>query len=137
MGERVSPPLVSAASEMSNVFCVIWSTSSSTSGPFELVEVLLPPALLFPDLLAEEDVLLNFAEVLVFSDFDPLSDLPHGSDSNFEPLLHEDLVEVMGLDAGMGDGVGDSVGDIDSVGNRVGISVGPMEQRTPVLLTYS
>jgi hypothetical protein len=88
--EPFPPPLVGAASETSNVFWGIWSTSSSTSGPFELVEVLLPPALLFPNLLAEEDVLLDFAELLVFLDFDPLSDLHHGSDSDFKPLLHED-----------------------------------------------
>jgi hypothetical protein len=56
------------------------------------VEALVPPALLFPDLLAEEDVLLDFPELLVFSDFDALSDLPHGAD--FEPLLLEDLAEV-------------------------------------------
>ncbi len=59
------------------------------------VEALLPPALLFPDLLAEEDVLnksrnkdmLQFPDLLVF-----LPDLPHGSGSDFEPLLFEDLV---------------------------------------------
>ena len=58
------------------------------------VEALLPPALLFPDLLAEEDVLnksrnkdmLQFPDLLVF-----LPDLPHGSGSDFEPLLFEDL----------------------------------------------
>jgi hypothetical protein len=42
------------------------------------VEALLLPALLFPDILAEEDVLLNFLELLIFSDFNPLPDLPHG-----------------------------------------------------------
>jgi hypothetical protein len=97
--------------------------------------------LLFPDLLAEEDVFFDFSELLVFTDFDPLPDLPHGSGSDFEPLLFGDLVEVIGLGVSMGDSVGDSVGDAecagDSVGNHVGISVGPEEQRTPVLLTYS
>jgi hypothetical protein len=43
----------------------------------------------------EEDVLLDFPELLVFPDFDPLPDLPHGSGSNFEPLLFEDLVRVL------------------------------------------
>jgi hypothetical protein len=54
------------------------------------VEALLPPALLFPDLLVEEDILLDFPELMVFFDLDPLPDLPHGSGSNFEPLLFED-----------------------------------------------
>jgi hypothetical protein len=118
-----------------NVFWIIWSTSSSTSGPFEIAKALLPPALLFPDLMAEEDVLLNFPELLIFLDF-----APYGSGSNFEPLLFEDLVEVIGLGVGMGDSmgsrVGDSVGDAecvgDSVGNHGGLSVGPKEQRMPV-----
>ena len=124
---------------MSNVFWVIWSTSSSTSGPFELVEALLPPALLFPDLLAEEDVLLDFPELLVFSDFDPLPDLPHGSGSDFEPLLFEDFFDPL-ADVPHGSGSDfepllDNVGI--HVGNHVGISVGPEEQRTPFSSTYS
>jgi hypothetical protein len=61
---------------------------------------------------AEEDVLLDFPELLVFSDFDVLPDLPHGAEllvfSDFdalpdlphgadsEPWLLEDLAEVPG-----------------------------------------
>ncbi len=41
---------------------------------------------------AEEDVLLDFPELLVFSDFDALPDLPLGAD--LEPWLLEDLAEV-------------------------------------------
>ncbi len=95
VGESVSSASVDA-SGMSNVFGVIWSTSSSPSEPFELVEALLPPALLFPDLLAEEDVLLDFPELPVFSDVDSVLDLPHESGSDFEPLLFEDFFRPLG-----------------------------------------
>ena len=91
-----------------------------------LVEALLNPALLFPDLLAEADVVLDFPELLVFSDFDPLPDLPVSS--HFQPLLFEDLAQVVGLgdSVGYGDKVGDNMGPEDSVGpeDTVGVSVG-------------
>jgi hypothetical protein len=77
------------------------------------VEALLPPALLFLDLLAEADVLLDFPELLVFSDFDPLPDLPvssHFQPLLFEPLLFEDLAQVVGLGVSVGYSVGYSVG---------------------------
>ena len=127
------------AAGMSNVFGVIWPTSSTTSEPFELMEALLPPALLFPDLLAEEDVLLDFPELLVFSDFDPLPDLPDGSGSNFEPLLFEDfldpLADVFHASASDFEPLLDSVGI--HAGDHAGNIVGPQEQGTPFSSAYS
>ena len=78
------------ASGMSNIFGVIWPTSSTTSEPFELVEALLPPGL------------GSDFEPLLFEDFlDPLADVSHASASDFEPLL-----DSVGIHAG------DDVGNI-------------------------
>ena len=80
MGKSVTFASVHAASDTSKIL-------------LELV-ALLPLALLFPDLPKKENVLLDLPELLFFSDFDPFPDLPVSS--QFEPLLLEDLSQVVG-----------------------------------------